>query len=254
MNWFWNGLVVTSASPGVFTRREWAYRGPSYGRPWPGVLVYGPWADREKIRQAVERERKLHARLYELVYYTFAERDDGLPTVPVVDNLSAHPAAVPDTGLVERYIRCLKKADVDFRVLLCATTSSYREMDSSAVESLLAQSVFLGYDYVGHDFEYSPLPGDLDEELSAELPEDPPRWLTREAYTKERTTLAQLAGRRNPSGLLNDDADLETYISAHWQIACPVLDQPPGQPDTSGACRLEIGEFWPCKVWEVRRI
>lgn len=250
MNWIWNGLVVTTTSPGRFTNPKEPYRGACYGRPWPGIAVSELWAEREKVSQAVEGEPELALRLYELINYTDAERNDGLPTVPIFANMSLHPAIVPDIGLVERYIESLTKVGISVRMLLCATTSSFREMDPAVVEKLLAQSTYLGIDYVEHDFNYSPLA----DELNGEYEDDPPPWLTQESYAKAVSTLERLTARRNSWGLLETDADLEAYIAARWQIACPMLDDPPGQPDTSGACRFEVVEFWPCKVWEVQEI
>lgn len=238
--------MVTTTTPGRFTTPGSSYRGVSYGRPWPGIAHSEPWTGRDNAERCLLADIETKERIQKLIWYTLAKRDDGLPSEPIVNELVSHPAIVPDVQLVLRYINCLKQADIDVRVLLCATTAAYRVIDAVMLRKLLDQSTFLGFDYVDHDLVYSVLADDLEVHHNAPCPS----WLTREQCDDARERLAHVASLRNMFGLLDNEGDLLDYIHTRWDVATKTTV---ARSSIQADSLLEVGgEFWPCEVREVK--
>lgn len=117
----WNGLLVTTLTPGDHVyKTDTQYRGIAYGRPWPLFYV-------------VEPEDETEVELDEQIDAWFIQREA--------------PEVIPDIQLVNKYVELCQAKSLPVRTLLCATTSDWPMMDCSVVERLLADLNHLGYDY-----------------------------------------------------------------------------------------------------------
>lgn len=207
----WNGIVVTTASPGKFVIPDTHYRGVAYGKPWP-------------LESLEEDEISICTDLLKIINdITMRYNPDG--TYP--------PAVIPDISVIDKYVRCCCANSLSTRVLLCATTSPYPRMDERNAKALAAKGQLLGYDYIlsGCDFSavnndfYPPIPDSLasfalkmnNNGLFSSMSD-------LEKYIDSRWAYIREAGEKfvEKEGYLIRETPLE-----------------------------DSGCFWPCEVWEL---
>ncbi len=173
----YNGLIVT-AQRRVEIVSESAYRGFSYGLPWPLSQVHGS-------AEAID--------LSMLIARGISQVSPGL--IPDGD----YPFAVlSEVDLVRKYVAACTYHGITVRVLLCATNRAFPSMDHRITKDLLARAKHIGFDYGYSSCDYSAIYDDF--------------------YPPTPISLLPFASRLNGFGLFNTISDLNSYIAERWSI------------------------------------
>lgn len=137
---YWNGILITSAEAYYWSSIEMPYRGVAYGEPWP---LRSNATEDENVKQ--------------LITATDSSMLHG-----AIDYTHYAPLVLNDLSLAKAYVSHCTSINLQVRVLLLASERSEPMLNEQQSEFLTPYAHFLGYDYASSSADYSALTDDFD--------------------------------------------------------------------------------------------